>query len=100
MHGKQIIAGRFLDIGKLILSTDLTERQDLQAVFLAVGRIHKQVLESAIPPGFLQGGFQVIDAFQIGQWIGQVDNHPGMTAVLVIIHAEGMDLIQTKILLP
>lgn len=49
MRSQYVIAGHVLDVEELIFGRDFANRNDLDPVFLAIGRVHKQVAEIARP---------------------------------------------------
>ena len=88
MRGQLVVARHALDVKKLILAGHVRHRQNLDAVLLAVRRVHEQVPEIARSLAVAHRLAQVVHVLGVGGGVGHVEDEAGMRAVLVILAAE------------
>lgn len=88
MRRHHVIAAHVLDVQKLILCRYLRQWDDLNAIFLAVGRAHKQVAEVARPFGAFHGLADVVHVLLVQHRVGHVHDETCVAAVDVILQAE------------
>ncbi|MNY33284.1 hypothetical protein D3C86_1675540 [compost metagenome] len=85
---KQIVATDVFDRAEVILGRDLTDWDQLDAVFLPTRCIHEQVAEVARAFAALHGATQVRNEVLVLRRVGHVQNEAGMTAILVVLAPE------------
>lgn len=83
-----IVPAHVLDVKKLILCRDFRQRDDLNPVFFAVGRVHEQVAEVTRALGTFHGLADVVHVLLILRSVGHVHDKARMAAVDVILPAE------------
>lgn len=88
VRGQLVVARDALDVEKLVLGGHVRHGQDLDAVLLAVRRVHEQVAEVARSLAVAHGLAQVVHVLRVGGGVRHVENETGMRAVLVVLAAE------------
>lgn len=80
-----VVARHALDVEKLVLGGHVRHGPNLDAIFLAVWRVHEQVPEIARSLAVAHGLAQVVHVLRIGGGVGHIEHEAGVRAVLVIL---------------
>ncbi|MCY1525909.1 hypothetical protein D9M68_609100 [compost metagenome] len=88
MRGQLVVAGHVLDVPELVLGGHLGDRQQLDAVLLAVWRVHEKVPEIARPLAVLERLAQLVDVLLLLRGVGHVKDEAGVAAILIVAPPE------------
>lgn len=88
MEYEHVIPRDALEGVELVLRRHPADRDQLDAVFLAIGRVDEQIAEAARALGRAQRGAQGVDALLPLLGVGHVEDEASVAALVVVLAAE------------